>query len=421
VGAVDELREAVEQAYPRYDEHAGDWDEVLRRAATAKPPRRSPWLLRGAIAAGAVAVAALFVVAPWRGAERVGVLDRALAAIGQRPALHVVVRDNLVSAGTLVDLETGKRKRVLGTKELWYDPNRGLVHEISRYGGVVEHEDVYRVANQTGEPLTVEIGGSSLEVTRFLENYRDALKAGRARVKGRGVVEGIRVYWITVRSSLGAMHSSGPNAPTPVEQVAVSRKTFKPVAMRTLQVGGPCKPACVTTNTRVLRMETLDSADADLAISPAAKRDKLASGAVAYRGPSKIAPAQAAEILGRTPVWLGRTHAGRPLAHVASLFFRVGSRPERPGLDFFYGKGSANRVPYVSFTETADREFAARIRSYGSSIRPGSRMGYVPPEGSVLVTRGRFGFLVRDGLYVRMEASGEKVLLGAARALRPLH
>jgi hypothetical protein len=408
---MNDVRQALDRLVPEPSRKPA-WDGVLRDAR----PRRRLLTLQIGVAAGAAALVALFVTAPWRGTERVGILDRALAAVGDGPVLHVVLRDDALPAGTLVDLRTGDRKRIFRTEEIWYDTNGGLVRELSRFGGVIEYDEVSTVGRSLPKGR-VEVR-SSPDVERLARDYRDALKAGTARVSGRGVIDGISVYWITVPR--GRMVTSNPNVRAPVDQVAVSRGTFKPVAIRTTQEGWPCKPSCLLASQRVLRMQSVAADAADLETSPVAPGDRLSSGDYAIRGPREIPLGEAAEILGRTPFWLGREHAGLQLAHASSLFFRVGPAPELSGLGFAYG-GSKDGEPYISIAETTHRDFAARIRNYGSSLRPGSRMGYVPPEGWVLVTRKRFGFLVRDGVYVRMETSGEELLLDAARALRPLN
>lgn len=414
---MKDVQETLERIVPELARKA-DWDAVLRDARPSRARRAAPRLV---ILGAAVALAALFAVSPWRAAERTGVLDRALAALGDGPVLHVVLRDNLLPAGTLVDLRTGERKRVFEEKELWYDQGRGRIREISRFGGVVEYEDVYTVGPNNQAP----------EVTQFSADYRRALDAGTARVAGEDVIEGIPVYWITVRREAMTVFPSRKTSYL-VKQVAVSRETYKPVAIRARHDAWPtCKPVCTTTSQRVLRLETMGTDEADLARSREAPGDKLATGDPAYRGPTEIPLQRAAEILGRPPFWLGREHADLPLAQAFSFYFTLDSGPDRPGVDFFYGKvaddpstprkdEAAVGQSFVSMTETADRNFAARIRNYGASLQPGSLMGYVPPDGSVLITNERFGFLVRDAVYIRMQASDGKLLLDAARALRPM-
>jgi hypothetical protein len=45
---------------------------------------------------------------------------------------------------------------------------------------------------------------------------------------------------------------------------------------------------------------------------------------------------------------------------------------------------------------------------------------FVPPNGSILITGRRYGYLVRDGVHISIQAPDEASVLEAARALRPL-
>ena len=94
---MKDVKETLDKLVPE-PETMSNWDAVLRKA---RPRRRSP-IVRLAVATTVAALAALFVVAPWKGSGRVGILDRALAAVGDGPVVHVVFRGDW--GGTLVDL-----------------------------------------------------------------------------------------------------------------------------------------------------------------------------------------------------------------------------------------------------------------------------------------------------------------------------
>jgi hypothetical protein len=431
---------------------------VLRDAGA----RRRPALLRP-LAAVAVATAALFALAllqPWD-SESPTFLERALAAVGDGPVLHVVLRGEW--GGTLVDLTTGERRPVHGEHEFWYDPDRGLVHSIMRLGDVVEHEEVY----EPRKPPT--------ELAALGRDYRQALESGTARVTGDDVIEGERVAWITIRSELlpdsadGKLHEWA-------QQVAVSRETFKPVATRETRdrVPGP-----VGTRNRVLELETLPAGRGDFTAS----RPDTLTGTLFRESRETIARDQAAKVLGQTPLWLGPEHMGLALTQISRAetsaahrrqirltgaeaeavekcfeLARRASRQLRPapragrrclralpygsvsvrpdgvyadgpvvwraehvGVVFFYGAvgddPSTYREdviplydrPHVAITETTRRSPRLPARSY------------VPPEGSLFVSvGGRQGFLMSDGLYVAITAPSEELLLSAARALEPM-
>jgi hypothetical protein len=190
-------------------------------------------------------------------------------------------------------------------------------------------------------------------------------------------------------------------------------------------------------------------------------------------GTNSIPIDQAATVLGRTPVWLGSSFAGLPLAQAQKTFSRTGSAPakhlvtgeraerirrclrERPrnpcprttgaiqqrggkvyelerstfgpmhsGVTLFYGRVGDNpgtfkkeddspqmAEPHLLVTQTADAE----LRSLEAR-----RMQYQPLPGSVVLVPGNSGYLVRDSLYVTIRAESEKMILEAARALRPM-
>ena len=142
---MKDVRETLDRLTPE-PALTPDWDAVLRVAR----PRRRSLMLQLAVATGVAALAALFVVAPWKGSERVGILDRALAAIGDGPVVHAVFRGDW--GGTLVELETGDTKPLYGENEIWYDASQDLVHEVSHFGNAVQTEAVYKPEKaNTGE------------------------------------------------------------------------------------------------------------------------------------------------------------------------------------------------------------------------------------------------------------------------------
>ena len=72
---MKDVQETLERLVPEPTQ-VPDWEAVVRDAA---PRKRSP-LVSLAIATVVAALAALFIVAPWKGSERVSILDRALAS-----------------------------------------------------------------------------------------------------------------------------------------------------------------------------------------------------------------------------------------------------------------------------------------------------------------------------------------------------
>jgi hypothetical protein len=437
-------------------ERLPNWDAVLHDAR----PSRARWVApRLAIVGMVVAIAALVAVAPWRADEPTGLLDRALAAAGDGEVLHVVFRGEW--GGTVVDLETGKRTPAYGETEIWYEPERDLVHSVSRFGGVVEHDEVY------------ERNPEDKELTTLWQDYRAALERGTARLAGEDMVDGVPVQWVIVRSQMLPDVSDGKDHEL-AQQVAVSKETYKPVAMRYTRDGWAPEMQ------RILRYETVSVDEADFTKSAQPSLDGMA-----FRGgKTPISLGQAADALGRAPLWLGDRHAGLPLAQVSRIELATGHRPQRvlrgeaaatarrclaglragirarrgtlrgrpeacramrhgfqtcgkdictsgpvqwktehTGVELFYGTlGDDPTIyrtqsvpqmdkPHVSITQRTDPRL----------MLPGVPMKYRPPEGSVLITATRSGYLVVDGIYISISAKDEGAVLAAARALRPLN
>ena len=443
---MKDVKETLDRIVPE-PAQMSDWDAVLREAR----PRRRSLTIQLAVATGVAALAALFVVAPWKGSERVGILDRALAAAGDGPVLHVVFRGGW--GGTLVDLKSGERKPVYGEREVWFDPDRNLVHQISRFGGVVENEEVY------------ERNAGDRELTALWRDYRPALEKGTARVVGEDVVDGVPVYWIIVRAQMlpdVADHKDHELA----QQVAISRETFKPVAMKYTRD----RHALDNEVEHILRFETISVGEADFAGDPA----KSLNGVAVMAGSNPIELSQASEVLGHKPFWFGQEFAGLPLTQAQEAYSATGRHeetlvtgaraaeirrcihagararnlcrhlpgaeirgdrvymrgpvqwsPRHTGLTLFYGSVGDNPTtfkkedtaplydqPNIVLSEKTDRE------NVGSLLGPAS-LAYQPPDGSVLLMPGS-GYLVRDGVYISIRAADEKSVLEAARALRPM-
>jgi hypothetical protein len=430
-------------------EARGDWEAVLRDAG-ARRRRRFMRPLAG-LAAAATALFALALFQPWD-SETPTVLERALAAVGDGPVLHVVLRGEW--GGTLVDLDTGKRQPVHGESEIWYDTERGLVHSRSLLGGVVQDEEVYRPKEPPAE--LVALG----------TEYRQALEEGSARIAGQGVVEGQPVYWITSRSEMfpdsadGKLHELA-------HQVAISRETFEPVATRETRDG---EPGPLGTRQRVLLLETLRAGEGDFTATEANSLE----GTMFKGSREPIALEQAEEALGRTPLWLGREHSGLPLAEVFRKATAIGRHErirltgelarkaekctelkgldggrcvralgyrgsleirsdgvythgptvweeEQTGVVLFYG--ALGDEPSTFRKELVPRYEAAHVAVTQTTRRVQPERGagkYVPAEGSLFLAAGGMGFLRIGGLHIAIEASSEELILSAARALEPM-
>jgi hypothetical protein len=383
---VDELREAVEREYPRYDERAGDWDEVLRRAATA-PRWRSSWPLRGAIAAGAIASVALVLLAPWKSES--GLVDRALAAIGKGRIVHVVVRVN--PQGTAIDLASGRRARIYVDIEQWYEPGVGLRQKVLRSNGSLEPGSL---------PFMPRVSAQYAQALRgFTTGYRTALRHGDAYVAGKATLFARPVHWIRFRK--GAAKAG--------VEVAIDASTYRPLYVRET-TDGRVTPG---SGSQILAIDTSTPIPNSLPPEPEPNDPPTMFG---IERTGRLTLEKAASSLRGSALWLGRNHAGLPLAWVGGLEYSQGRvkhwsqiKQRWHGLELVYG-------------DIDNFGFPVRTRPYiriEEQTQPGASPGGFVPEGT-LVSYGRWGLARKAGLYVYIVAPNEELLLGAAKALLPI-
>lgn len=439
----DSVSDVLEEFVPPFDAEDRDWEEILRRAHSdpMRPAPRFGLASRLGVAAAATAIILLAILFWPAVGRQPGVLDRALAAVGKGPVLHVVFEDEFSS--TLIDLSTGERREMHGEREAWFDPERGL-HEISRFSGVVQSEALFgprelpRFAAKTFALLGAD--------------YREALESGRARNLGPGEAHGEPVYWIRVDaeslpdSADGKLHEWA-------HDVGVSRVSFKPVATRETRDGTPGPD----TGARILRLETLASGEGDFT----ADTDEW-GGLAIKEGVEPITRAEAHDALGRTVLWLGPDFAGLSLTQILRTT-RAEGRHSRTEL---FGQAAADALAcgdeirrsfHGRFVKACERMRRAkrslemrgnRVFATGPVVwgkpETGVRLvygtvgdryvmitettdprglrvaGLAPPEGSLLVTGKQSGTLSVDGVYVSIGASSEELLLSAARSLGPM-
>jgi hypothetical protein len=440
-----QIAELLDGLTPRYDDRVGDWERVTADAA----PKRMQLVRVGVLVAAVAAIAAVALAWPFH-SRQTPVLERALAAVGHGPVGHLVLRGEW--GGTLVDLSNGERTPVYGENEYWWVSSRPRVHLISRLGGVVQWDEIFR-------PRTLDA-----ELVAVGRNYQRALQRGTARIAGEGTLDGEQVLWITVHSELLPDVADGKDHEF-AQQVAVSKDTFKPVALRTARDG---RPGPMTLE-RIVRLEYEPAGTGNFA--------RPAVPSLEGRGFSQsrlpLTLEQAPAFLGKQPLWLGREYRGLPLASVFREKTQSGRRPEirvtgtraaaaircsklrgPAGRACFNAIGFRGSVrPDGVFTSGRfvwDGEQNDVVLFYGAlgddpstyrkdnvpltdkpnvTITEGTRASrfrrivgsYVPPAGSVFVAAGgAMGVLHADGLQVTITATEEPAILAAARALEPM-
>ena len=372
-----------------------DWLDVLDRAGVKRAHRTSVlmrWRL-AVVAVAAVAAVTLSLAWPFGGSNTV--IQQALAAIGSGRQTHVVIENALGSR--LVDLKTGKQIPVHGQAEIWFDPKLGLVEKMSFRGTPLF---VY-VQRAGARPTTAD--AATLEL---ISGYRAALRSGSYHVVGSGTIAGTPIYWI--ESKPGYIGGGGVPGPieTVVQQVAISRSTYKPLYTR-IQINGRTVPG---ESTHVLSIQT---GTPNPALFANAHRTALPNYGYTVSAPSTTV-AQAAATMHREPIippkhlgaltrtWIGQSRysTARPL-HLL------------PGIEFYYGKLDAYGKPiytgnanYISITEFPN------INAVVHGLGTGSF-----PDNAHAVLQDRRATLKTQSLYAIVTASSPNAAITGARAL----
>jgi hypothetical protein len=376
---------------------AGDWGTVVRDAGVRRHGRIVALLTP---VAAVVAVAAGTLLWPFSGSHQAGVLDRALAAVGTGPVLHVVLEGSW--GGKLVDLRTGAETHVPAMSETWYDEDRDVIRSVTRLGGVVQDDETFAPGRRADD------------IARLGEQYRDALESGTARVFGEGRVEGAPVYWIITHAQNLPDVADGKNHLW-TQQIAVSRVTYDVVATRETRDGveGP------GTRQLVRKLEYVSAQAADFAATP--RTPNSPSEAMFFSpgyGEPELTLAEAVDLLGRAPVWLSREFRALPLA-------RVG-KEEMGRLDAATHErkdvvtGAVLVYGHVGDIVDGDPFFDGPYVVLRETTKPPSLMPtYLPPEGSAFIS-AKTTVVRSHGLIVRIEASSPELGLAAARGLETM-
>jgi hypothetical protein len=445
----DHVRESLEEQVPLRLEARPEWAELLARAGVeAETPQRR-WLrpLAAGFAVAAFATVAVLLSSPF--GDEPAVLERARAAVGTGPVLHVVLRDDW--GGVVVDLRTGASSPAHGERDVWYDPARGL-HEVSRFGGVVQDDALFAPG---------KLPQHEAKIFGLLgDGYPQALASGHARNLGPGEAYGIPVYWIRVDAQLLPDVADGKQHQW-AHDVGISRRSYEPVAIRETR-DDISEPG---TGDRILAIDRLPAGGGNFAPPRPNSLDREAM----RKARDPISVEQAQDALGRRPFWLGSSFTGQPLTQVARETTTTGHQTQtivtgrlaaevkacaasvrrtgirsaaacehmrragrallvrgdhvyelgpvvwgehHPGLVLGYGTLPAGGRP-------ADKPFVLVTETTSSDPRftPGATA--MPPEGSVFLS-GPSARLRKDGVYLSILASSRELALAAARGLAPM-
>ena len=407
-------------------------------AATAgRQPRVRPLALLAAALVVLGAGAAVALMLPWNRSP--SLVDRALAAVGERPVLHVVIARPAEAPGSLVEIATGRRIDRTERTEIWFDHSRDLKRTVTTLDGQILDETLetdqggfsrggpiitcawiaahpieatkMRVScNLSGEngtvPRKIPEQPPSLDeaLAGFVDRYQSALASGHAREVGHGLLDGRDVIWLALPD---------PNAApgTGVERVAVDAATYKPVLVES---------AGEALTFRVLAAETV-AFNSSLFTKPKQVDNQ---GGSSTTSSSDVSPQAAAAALGGRGVWLGEEWQGYRLVETKreELAIGYGALSERKpshliGVEFVYGRIASDGSVDSDTTLTLSETTACTIR-WGWTCTPRD-----PIEPGTMLTLEPRSLVRERGLYVTIwewELGAQPPPLQIARALRPV-
>lgn len=389
---------------------------------------RSTRLVAAAVAVPAlVAAMVLLVLSPWGGTP--GFADRALAAIGSGPVLHVVLSQPDSSDRALVEIRSGAAlPRTLRT-EIWFDRDRGLKRTVSsldgrvldtvletKQGGRTQTGPVYTCAWIAAHPVEATKAGVSCSasgengttprsiparapeldpaVAGFLDGYRSALAAGDATRTGTGTLEGHDVLWLQF------------DANGLTEQVAIDATTYKPLLIREGD----------EVAARVVTAETLPFSSSYFT-KPEQVQAQTGGSVASERN---VTPQQAASVVGGRALWLGEQWRGLRLVatshQVRTIGYGSDQAPDRADVvDLVYAPVAADGT--VDTKERIEILEASRcVLTTGWTCTPRD-----PATNGTLERFGPISLLRQDGLYISIWNLGDQQeVLELARALTPI-
>jgi hypothetical protein len=434
--------------------------DVLQAPTTRS---RARW---ATVAAAATAVAALAAVLLLSGGKvHHGLVDNALAALGDGPVVHAVTREQTPYYGELVNVQTGEavHPEVVTDTETWFDQAEGLRKTIYRRNGELVDEiletpsgsrstygTVWTCASIKRHPVEATKAGVSCRfdgkngtkpqdvpedapieprLAGFLQGYRQALESGGARKAGETTVDGRRLEWLEFDVP-DSLPSGAQLAPGQTQEVAVDSQTFEPVLLRDVVDG---KPGPIS---KFVKLELVGRDQADFSEPAPASRDGSPEGWQQRPGRLEITAAEASEALGTRALWAGPKVGGLELGaiirtEVALSYPKSVDGPRNAtAIAFIYGEVEHGRPSQTSLVITESTVPVPGLVSAPPTppLRtPGDELWTAQPDWMLFDISS--GFLRRGPLYVSIRApfphtatspGPDALVLATARALAPL-
>ena len=362
-----------------------------------------------AIAATAVAIAIAFVPGRLADESKLGVVERALAAVSSGPVLHAIV-ENAASRAFLVDLASGEESVEPERHEYWYDEERGELRARLTIGSEVLNE--VHVPRMSGPP-------PSHRALAFATGYREALESGKARVVRWETVAGRRAPVLSI--AVPAWRDPRSNhvvQPGYTEEVVVDGETFEPLRFRHLY--GPEVTSGPVFWWRVVSIESIGRDDDHFKAGP----PPFPWRGFAPSNDKEVTVDEAATTLGQTALWPGAEIDGVGLERIGvvttTITWRDRRETETPSLLIRYeAPGEKGRWLWMQVGTSAE-----------TTPRFGPVDGEAVPVGKVRLMEVKahddrsidmwFGNVQRDGLYINMQSPQRELIIEAARALKEI-
>ena len=428
---MNDHRKLIERLEALVDrDNQPDWKDVVRRAgeapeqtADAVRARRSTRSYLGKRLVPVVALAAVafafVMVAPWQHGPGSTVMERALAALGDRPILHAVLLSD--TSWSFVDLASGEEKPMVDRQEIWYDSERHFERiRTTTEGGLRSRYSNDLLLTPTGtwastwddveSPRPVPSLDPALE--EFFDGYRSALEKGTAHVAGTGAVDGHDVTWIEFATKRRCPYHACR------ERVALDKSSSLPIRIDWYRKGA------VPRGIDVASIETLPAGGADFSKPKRVEEDS--DFFVGRQATPITLPGATEELPG--VFWIGRSISGLALSSVSRVDLTTRETPEPTSaesigttIELHYGNDSP-AVLFSKSLKTVEEPSRGHVVIH-EAAKPSTDVWSVPsdPAPDSMLSNGKGeGALMKDGIYVAIYASSQELLLKAARALEPI-
>lgn len=379
--------ETPPQRQPSQDELEALIEEARRRTR-----RRRLAYIGGALGVALAVGVALIIGGLVRGGSGTAVPKGFVAVHARGPVLHARLEDLNAYIKT-VALADGSVKPTRVTREVWWNESTGLYRTVYRYDGVVIGDLVQDGCFTPNRRICMPPAPFDLQ----LKGRGWPPKKNYARRVGTGAFRGRPVVWVE-----GLVSPENGTHPLSGDQVGYDPVTHRPLVLRQIDRTGAGRQR-IFSMTAVTLLPDLPGKQVTFAV-PDGGAPRNADLKVA--GFRKVSLDKAANVLGRTPLWLGRSYKGHHLR-----FIQSGREGSANGKNRGAGMVPVIRLDYGPF----------RLEEFGVE-RPLWFAGGLP-SGKIFAGGGTTVF-ERDGVAVTVVGGltgplGPAEAAALARALRP--